>query len=135
MATLQTIGEAGGLPLLYKLPLELLRMIQSYTRHALLWRSIAALQVAARVSATDPASLVDMPLSEAPSWERGKKLEERSQPLPPPSALRLTIDSDGISKIERLSHLPEYSKECYTRTAFVVVQEAAVSGLTVQFKV
>lgn len=134
IARLQTMGRVCGLPHLHSLPMELLLMIQGYSRHALLWRSVSVLRLADHVSDTEPEPLLVTSLCKVSSWERGGKLELLKLPSPPP-VVRLTIDSEGISKIERLSHAPEYSRCCYDHSAFIVENGASVSGFGVQFKV
>lgn len=53
------------------------------------------------------------------SWERGGKLDKSdSRTLAP--IIRLTIDSDGISRVERLSSHPRYLRGNYTHTAYIV---------------
>ncbi|KAK4102523.1 hypothetical protein N658DRAFT_566091 [Parathielavia hyrcaniae] len=117
--TLGTISGFCGLPRLCTLPLELLEMIRQYSEHSLLWRCIPALQLADNVSATEPEPLLTVPLQEVHFWERGGKL---------------ILDSDGISKVERLPGPPSYTGECTSRTAFIVQDEASVSQVVVRLK-
>lgn len=49
--------------------------------------------------------------------------------------LRLTVDSGGISKVERLLNRPKYAGECAGRSAFIIVQDDSASGVVAQFKV
>ena len=44
------------------------------------------------------------------------------------STLRLTVDSSGISKVERLLNRPQYAGECTSRSAFIIVQDDSASG-------
>ncbi|PNP49473.1 hypothetical protein THARTR1_09795 [Trichoderma harzianum] len=120
-AMLNIAADMFGLPQLRELPVELLDMIWGYSAPSLFWRSIEALRVAAYVSdMTDESQQPQVvPLWHVVSWERGGKLHERnSRTLPP--VIRLTIDSDGISKIERLASHPRYSRGNHTHTAYIV---------------
>jgi hypothetical protein len=128
------MGRVCGMPRLHTLPMELLLIIQGCSRHALLWRSISMLRLAAHVSDTEPEPLLVASLCQVSSWERGGKPELLTVPSPPP-VVRLTIDSDGISKIELLSHAPKYSGCCYNHSAFIVENGSSVSEFRVQFKV
>ncbi|KAL7916319.1 hypothetical protein GGI35DRAFT_33567 [Trichoderma velutinum] len=122
--TLDAVAGMFGLPQLCGLPVELLEMIRGYSAHSLFWRSISALRVAAHVSDTrDELQRSEVvALRHVVSWERGGELDKSdSQTLPP--IIRLTIDSDGISKIERLSSHPRYSRGNYTHTAYIVGSE------------
>jgi hypothetical protein len=83
-----------------------------------------------------PEPLVTVPLPEIRSWDRGGKVERlagsRSASFP---TLRLTIDSAGISKLERLPKPPMYEGECTDRLAFIVQDEASISHIKAQLKV
>ncbi|KAK3941536.1 hypothetical protein QBC46DRAFT_430920 [Diplogelasinospora grovesii] len=123
-----------GLPLLCTLPLELLEMIRHYSRYSLLWRCIPVLQLAAYVSATDPEPLLTVPLRELLFWERGGQFERVTGSRSPLPTLRLTVDSAGISKVERLPGLPLYAGECSSRSAFILRDEASISEVVAQLK-
>ncbi|KAL2021088.1 hypothetical protein VTK56DRAFT_7507 [Thermocarpiscus australiensis] len=124
--TLRIVSRFCGLPLLCTLPLELLGMIRQYSEHSLLWRCVSALQLAAHVSATDPEPLLRVPLRELLLWERSGKLERVIESQSPPRTFRLTVDSAGISKVERLPGPPPYAGECTSRSAFIVQDEADI---------
>lgn len=128
--TLRRISRFCGFPRLYTLPLELLEMIRQQSRHSLVWKCIPALKLADCVSTLQPDPLLTVPLRDVLSWERGGKLEcvaeSRSPPLPP--ILRLTVDSLGISKVERLPALPVYTGECASHLALIVENETYLPG-------
>ncbi|KAI1506712.1 hypothetical protein F5X99DRAFT_365271 [Biscogniauxia marginata] len=132
--SLKALAQACQLPQLCQLPLELLGIIQGYSEHALLWRAISAHSLAARISSTSPEPLFAMSLSDILFWKRGGKLETRSDaPLLPMTSMRLTIDSDGISKIERTSDQP--SKEVsHGSFAYIIEQEQTVAKFAAQLK-
>ncbi|KAL6797649.1 hypothetical protein GGI42DRAFT_361720 [Trichoderma sp. SZMC 28013] len=102
--TLGAVAEMFGLPQLCGLP-----------------RSISALRVATYVSDMRDESQQSevVALRHVISWERGGKLDKSdSRTLAP--IIRLTIDSDGISRVERLSSHPRYLRGNYTHTAYIV---------------
>jgi hypothetical protein len=131
---LRTISGFCGLPRLYTLPTELLEMIHQHSRHSLLWRCAEAFQLAEYVSATRPEPLLTVPLRDLLFWERGGKVECTGSRLPPPT-LRLTIDSAGISKVERLLMPPIYAGGGTNRFAFIVQDEATMSQAMAQLRV
>ncbi|KAL7947835.1 hypothetical protein V8C42DRAFT_363409 [Trichoderma barbatum] len=114
-------GVAGlfGLPQLRELPDELLEMIRRYSANSPFWQSISALRMAKYVSDTidETHKSKVVALRYVDSWERGGKLR-KSETLPP--SIRLTMDSDGINKIERLISYPQYSRDNYTHAAYIV---------------
>jgi hypothetical protein len=110
---------------LKNIPLELLEMIRHYSRHSLLWKCVLAFQLAAHVSATEPETPFTIPLRELLLWERSGKSERLAGSQRELPTLRLTIDSAGISKLERLPKPPEYTGEYTNRFAFIVQDEAS----------
>ncbi|OIW22970.1 hypothetical protein CONLIGDRAFT_625286 [Coniochaeta ligniaria NRRL 30616] len=133
---LRTISGFCGLPRLYTLPTELLEMIRRYSRHSLLWRCVPALQLAAHVSTMKPNPLLTVPLRDLLSWDRGGKFERLVGFRVPSesSTLRLTIDSAGISKLERLPKPPMYIGEYTNRFAYIVQEEESISHVMAQLK-
>ncbi|KAI1206000.1 uncharacterized protein F4807DRAFT_242178 [Annulohypoxylon truncatum] len=132
--SLKAISHTCQLPQLCKLPIELLVIIHGYSEHALLWRAVSAHSLASHVSSTSPEPLFTMPLGNILSWKRGGKLEKccdnSSSRMP---IVRLTIDSDGISKIE--STLDRLSKDAaHVRFAYIVEQKQTIGKLAAQFK-
>ncbi|KAI0404759.1 hypothetical protein F4802DRAFT_566206 [Xylaria palmicola] len=117
---------------LCKLPLELRRIIQSYSKHALLWRTALVFDFAARISHTTPNSLLTMPLKDIVFWERGKRPQVRSS-LPPLPLMRIVVDAVGISKVERIS-VQSYKGECHSSRVYMVEHEKAASEYKAQFK-
>ncbi|KAB5572269.1 hypothetical protein GE09DRAFT_1170482 [Coniochaeta sp. 2T2.1] len=135
-AILRTISGFCGLQRLYTLPSELLEMIRQYSTHSLLWRCVAVLQLADYVSATkpQPQPLLTVPLRELLSWERNGKFKRLIGSRSPLPTLRLTIDSAGISKLERFPKPPMYVGESTSRFAFIVQDEASISHVMAQIK-
>lgn len=112
-------------------------MIRQYSTHSLLWRCVAVLQLADYVSATkpQPQPLLTVPLRELLSWERNGKFKRLIGSRSPLPTLRLTIDSAGISKLERFPKPPMYVGESTSRFAFIVQDEASISHVMAQIKV
>lgn len=129
LETLERMAEICGIPWLPKLPTELVDMIRQLSPHGLLWRSISAIRLAAQLS-TSSRPLSKVPLDAISSWERGGKLIYTSSSYPP--WVRLTIDPDGISKVERLAERPLYDGTTTERLAFVVED---LTGINAELKV
>ncbi|KAI0474610.1 hypothetical protein F4859DRAFT_74248 [Xylaria cf. heliscus] len=130
--SLKVLCDICKLPQLYKIPIELLHMIQSYSKNALLWRSALAFEFAASISHGTPSSFSTIPLKDIVFWERGKQ-PQVTLPLPPLPLIKIVIDSAGVKRIERTSVQP-YKGECYSNCAYMVEEEEAISGHKVQFK-
>lgn len=153
---LSKTASACGIPQLAEYPAELLEMIRQYSTHSLFWRAISAVALAERVCATGPEPLLIVPLYEIDRWERGGMLE-RWQPLedipttnakldglsldaspPSPSSrravVRLTIDAEGIQKIELLPDRPPYVRERTESVAYMVEELATLKGVDAHFE-
>ncbi|PTB70417.1 hypothetical protein BBK36DRAFT_1107697 [Trichoderma citrinoviride] len=118
---LDVVAKHLGLPQLSALPVELADMILQRSADALLWRGIAAWRLAECLASMrdDPRQPQIMWLREILSWERGGELvTSQLQALPP--VVRLTLDSDGIRCVERLSGQPAYLRGGHTHTAYIV---------------
>ena len=121
------------LSLLHTLPTELLDMIRAYSRHSLLWRCAAVLQLADHVSATNSKPLHVLSLCELESWERGGELRVLSSS--PSLPMRITLDAGGVSRVERVPGEPTYSGECRDRSAFILLPAQLASGIEANLKV
>ncbi|AEO68684.1 uncharacterized protein THITE_2054246, partial [Thermothielavioides terrestris NRRL 8126] len=132
--TLSMISQFCGLPLLHTLPQELLEIIRSHSQHSLLWRCIPVLKLARHTSATAPEPLITLPFHELHSWERNGRLQRVTTSQSPLPILRFTVDSGGISKVERLPDRPQYQGECTTRSAFIVEQDDPDSKVLAQLQ-
>lgn len=128
---LRLISGFWGLLRLYTLLLELLEMIWQFSRQLLLWRCILALQLADYMSATKLGLLFTVLLRELLFWECSGKFKRAIGSRSLLLILRLTVDSIGISKVERLPSPPIYTGECTSCSAFIVQDEASISKLVV----
>ncbi|QYS93233.1 hypothetical protein H0G86_000619 [Trichoderma simmonsii] len=64
------------------------------------------------------------------SWKRGGKLDKSDSQTP--VIIRLTIDSDGISRVERLVDCPRYFRKNSRYTAYIVGTSKDVEGVQVE---
>ncbi|KAH6630904.1 hypothetical protein B0J18DRAFT_422532 [Chaetomium sp. MPI-SDFR-AT-0129] len=115
--------RSAGFPALCELPLELLEMIQYHSRHAALWRCLAVLRLVAHIAATEPEPLRLIPLGKISAWTRGQEPVCVAAGETAPEVLRLTLDRDGISSLERLESWPKYADKQSTHLAFMVERE------------
>ncbi|KAK4234056.1 hypothetical protein C8A03DRAFT_18978, partial [Achaetomium macrosporum] len=113
---------------------ELLETIRHQSQQSLLWRCILVFQVAAHISATAPEPLLTLSLCDLHSWERNGMLQRVTISQSSLPILRLTVDSRSISKVERLLNRPQYTGECTSRSAFIVVQDDSALGVEAQLK-
>ncbi|KAK4139248.1 uncharacterized protein C8A04DRAFT_40868 [Dichotomopilus funicola] len=121
------------------LPQELIEIICDYSEHSWLWRTMAVYRfVHGLISSATPEPLTILPLSKVESWDRDGavplKQFERGQPASPFLVLRLTVDHDGIKRIERLAERPQYSPQSDNYKAFIIIEEKSLAGVTVQLQ-
>jgi hypothetical protein len=107
-------------------------------RDSYFWGYIAALDLAKRHSSATSQPLRIFRLSRVLSWERGTfpqlvASDQSREPLP--SVIRLTIDNDGLLKIERLTERPKFCRERFDNLAFVVEEESRFGVAIAQLKV
>ncbi|KAL6787067.1 hypothetical protein J3E68DRAFT_445606 [Trichoderma sp. SZMC 28012] len=134
---LEKTARIGGISRLYSLPREIVHIIKQYSENSVFWRCMMAIQLAAWISRTSPQPVRAMPLKNVLSWERNGELR-RVEPLSPSlPVIKLTIDCEGIRKMERLPARPQYSK-LWSRPAdhlaYIVEDEASLEGVKVQLK-
>jgi hypothetical protein len=107
-------------------------------RDSYFWSYIAALDLAKRHSSATSQPLRVFRLSRVLSWERGTfpQLVASNQSREDlPSVIRLSIDHDGLKKIERLTGRPTFCRERFDNLAFVVVEESRFGVAIAQLKV
>ncbi|KAI1416945.1 hypothetical protein F5Y13DRAFT_102682 [Hypoxylon sp. FL1857] len=132
-----TVIPAGcPIPILARIPPELVRMIREYSSSSILWRFGLALKLAEQLSTSDAVSgdLVSIPLRDLSSWERGGPLVSRTPNQPEAQCVYLTIDSLGIKKLERIPYAPSYNPHPFKSSLFVIAQERYVENITARFK-
>ncbi|KAL2185636.1 hypothetical protein L209DRAFT_455002 [Thermothelomyces heterothallicus CBS 203.75] len=117
-------AERCGLPRLDGLPqLVIEAIMESLPQHHYFWRCVTALDMARRLSSVRAQPLLIVQLSRLLSWERGTppkvaSEEEAVANLPP--FVRLTIDVDGLCKVERLKERPRFSRRRFDDRTFVI---------------
>ena len=130
-----TVANEYGLSQLLGMPPEIRQIIRSHSEPALFWRLTAALDLAAQLHATPTSDLTSVPLRDVSGWERGclPSLSKDSHPL---QIIRITIDSRGIKKLERLpAGEPRYSNRRFDTMAFVIMDQGCFDGVIALFKV
>lgn len=123
------------LPELLGMPPEIKQMVQGYSQSSLFWRLTAALDLAMRFNAMPPSNFSSVPVRQVAEWERGC-VPTQSQALGHVPVVRLTIDSRGIRKLERLpAGEPQYSSRRSNNLIFIIEDEGCFDGVTALFKV
>ncbi len=127
------ITRICGLSRLHSLPSELMELIRQLTPHALFWRALSTISLAYLVT-TPPQPLLVLPLQDIKTWERGKSVVRISELRRP--VIRLTIDSNGIWKIDRLPAPPKYRRDGTANShAYIVETEESLSSVQAHLKV
>ncbi|KAH8683636.1 hypothetical protein BGZ61DRAFT_424903 [Ilyonectria robusta] len=112
-------------------PLEVALLIHDYSRLGTIWQYASLLERFKMFSKAD-TQLRSLSLREISFWERGglpTVLTDRSR-----GTIRLTIDSQGLSKIERLRERPNHQTGSSNALAYVVEPEKRLGNITVDFK-
>lgn len=100
------VAEKFGMKLMARLPPEIVQMIRSFCDDSLFWKLASALDLSDRFHATSTSHITTLPLGKIVEWQRYSELvtadsrDSDSPDLPP--FIRITIDSRGVSNIDRL---------------------------------
>lgn len=120
------------------LPQELIEIICDYSEHSWLWRTVAVYRLVHGLSSAMPEPLTTLRLSKVDSWDGDAAVPlrqvDKGQPGSPFAVLRLTVDHDGIRRIERLAERPQYAPQSDNYNAFVIVEKKAFAGVKVQLQ-
>ncbi|KAI5865028.1 hypothetical protein GGS23DRAFT_603707 [Durotheca rogersii] len=134
-SSLLRIMHICGLPRLQSLPPELVELIRQLSPHALFWRAISTISLASNVT-IPPQPLLVFPLKDIETWKRGEsvvRITEQTGRCRPMT--RLTVDSEGIQKIDRLPATPKYRRgETVSRYAYIVERAEALSSVQAHLK-
>ncbi|KAB5584728.1 hypothetical protein GE09DRAFT_201 [Coniochaeta sp. 2T2.1] len=111
---LELVAKKCGLSEYADLPQELQDMILNHSRDSILYRYAVILESAGRLSKHQSEGLSEEAFEHVLSWSRG----ERPRIVGPKIAeelpfIRLTIDYQGLKKVERLISLPAFDKQRY----------------------
>ncbi|KAJ3525967.1 hypothetical protein NM208_g11412 [Fusarium decemcellulare] len=136
-AALEKAGDEVGIPL-KMLPPEITIAIQGYSQDAPFWCLTRALALSFEYSAVlSDTKLITVPLTNVHSWKRGDaspRLGNKEEELP--SVLRMTLDSRGVSQIERLSEhpLPLSSRNTSGTKQYIVADESRFARIKMHFQ-
>ncbi|KAF4965686.1 hypothetical protein FSARC_6526 [Fusarium sarcochroum] len=111
-ALIVTAGKQAGVPMLERLPPEILTLIHSYSRDAALWGLVKVTSLKLRLAAIPcDIPLVSVALATIDSWKRGDISPVLSEVSRPPAFVCITLDSDGIRQIKQLASYPSPLRE------------------------
>ncbi|CAJ0538837.1 Ff.00g067520.m01.CDS01 [Fusarium sp. VM40] len=130
-----TAARRAGIPLLGRLPPELVVSIQSLCPDKPFWELVRVYTLKFRLLTLPDGEQVEDYLSTLVSWKRGDATPLCSTFLSNTERLRITIDSDGIYKIERLSehvHPPKLLKRRLKR--YIIANVDQVKSIRAYFK-
>ncbi|KAM6487043.1 hypothetical protein HDV62DRAFT_140691 [Trichoderma sp. SZMC 28011] len=130
--SLELSGQLFGIPFLHRLPQELLLPIWRESKDSLFWRCMSIIRMVTEFETNTPELQIE-PLDQVVSWRRNGKLE-----CAPASAMhpitKLTIDQEGIKKVERLSCRPQYTGETHSDSTFIVEEGSSLHGIEAQLQ-
>ncbi len=95
------VGEKHDLKRMATLPPEIVQMIRSFCDTSLFWKLASALDLCHRFHATSTSDLTTMSLDQVVEWRRYAEVAASDSPDLPPF-LRITIDSRGVSSLDRI---------------------------------
>ncbi|EQL02965.1 hypothetical protein OCS_01326 [Ophiocordyceps sinensis CO18] len=139
LAGLGHAAAAWNLPQLPQLPPELASMIHQRSRHSPLWRYSLVSELACALSEAANCEIPTVCLNSVECWQRGQPLKtaKATHDCADDSLVRITIDSRGIQRIERLpaeelqSSVPQLQSNSIT---YVVEEAKALIGVKVEFQ-
>ncbi|KAI1104521.1 hypothetical protein F4804DRAFT_306751 [Jackrogersella minutella] len=135
--TIPDISAVGSclVPILRCLPPEIVQLIREYSAESLLWRFGLALGLSLRLSSLSTSGeLVSTLLPNCLTWERDSLSAPAMCSVSQLRIIRLTIDSFGIKKIERLPEIPSYNPRRSDRSTFVTIGESQAQNVVAHFK-
>ena len=123
-----------GMSRMQLLPPEILQIIYRDSATSLSWRYCAASKLSEQLPAVSSEQLFSIPLCTVSAWERGSRpvILEAIHHLP---VIRLTIDSRGIKRVERLSGHPQFNRWRTDSQVFVTLDQRDLDGVSAHFKV
>lgn len=134
--TLALLAEKLGFHnILCRLPEEIICDIREASEDAPLWSIGRALDLVKLLSAPPSGDLVAMPLDEVICWKRGDLLPTTSTTMKPLPVIRLTLDSVGLSKVERFSPADlQFQPAKVKDVMFVRAEGKQLTGVLAQFR-
>ncbi|KAF5676218.1 hypothetical protein FCIRC_7139 [Fusarium circinatum] len=125
-------ARAFGIPELATLPPQVLQMIKSFVPYHSLWK-FSSIQNVAESMSSSGTDIESYPLASIKSWQRGQPVVCDKGELKE-FVLRLTVDRDGLSQIEKLESWPEYSQIRSNTCAYLFVMPIRAADSHVDFK-
>jgi hypothetical protein len=126
---------ACNLPQLELMPMELKRLVfeELITQPCALTRYYSVVSLASDSSRRPLDEQFTMPIAKVAHWERGQGPAKEEEVLPP--VIRIIIDSQGISRIERLAKRPEALSQPSDTELYIVESQETLKHVQVQFQV
>ncbi|UKZ46823.1 hypothetical protein TrVGV298_001033 [Trichoderma virens] len=130
----QLAATACHLPQLVSMPTELKRMVgqELLTQPSVLIRYHSTMSLAADSSRRPYDEQASMSISKAASWERGQGPSGEIEDLPP--IIRITIDCQGVKRIERFAQRPEWDFRQSDTELYIMESQEALANVQVQFQ-
>lgn len=137
LSVLLRCAERCGLWKLKTLPVELLIDIEEFSRPHFFWRCVASVDLATQLSAGISQPLQSFLLNSVISWDRGNAPVVAAEGMDDPIApiIRLTVDSGGLRKLERLAERPPYKQRRFDESVFIVENQSHFGSTVAHFKV
>lgn len=125
---------ACNLPQLEMMPMELKRLVfeELITQPCALTRYYSVVSLAADSTRRPLDEQFTMPIAKVAHWERGQGPASEEEVLPP--IIRIIIDSQGISRIERLAKRPEALSQPSDTELYIVESQETLKHVQVQFQ-
>lgn len=126
---------ACNLPQLEMMPMELKRLVfeELITQPCALTRYYSVVSLATDSCRQPLDEHFTMPIAKVAHWERGQGPPSAEEVLPP--VIRIIIDSQGISRIERLAKRPEALSQPSDTELYIVESQEALKHVQVRFQV
>lgn len=125
--------ERLGIPLLLKLPIELVRMIRDLSDASEVWRFASVLDTAGLLSMDKDHRPLNLPLTSIRQWDRGRQPDLSSSSDSEPNVL-VTVDWRGIRNVQRVPEGQVFHKGPSDSLAFLV-NRSSNESLIAKFQV
>ncbi|KAL7932360.1 hypothetical protein V8C35DRAFT_308166 [Trichoderma chlorosporum] len=131
---IQLAAKACDMPRLETMPTELKGLVwqELITQPSTVTRYHSVMSLAADSSRQDFNQQATVPIGNVGPWERGQAPANEEQDLAP--FIRITIDSQGLKRIERLAQRPELISQASDTELYIVENQADLESIKVQFQ-
>ncbi|QPC77935.1 hypothetical protein HYE68_008687 [Fusarium pseudograminearum] len=127
------VGQRYGLRL-DRLPLELLRNIQSCCKKDRFWKLVKHMDLATYLSMTPRTEMLSTSLASVAHWTRGIASPSLLTTRDTSGHVRITIDRDGFCEIERLFTYPEVCLKKQPFKRFIILEARNAVNINAYFK-